>query len=251
MLATLVVIGGVCQSLGLTWVGVRMLLVARRTRGLPELLLGLAFLLMSSLGIPLLVLSGYGAPHVRDMHFALFVTSLVFLDSGALLFMAFVWRVFRPRSPAARMTMIASALALSVHVAIVTVAIRSADPEAVPLEVMGTRALILFAVMMVSNAWGTVEAFTYWARLRRQQMLGLADAAASRRMLLFAIGCFAPLVTTGFTASAMARNVNPLTDPLTALGLTLTALVAGSSFTLALGGSGERSGGAAEATAAR
>ncbi len=212
-----------------------MLLLAIRTRGVPELLLGCAFLALCTIGAPLLGVSGFGAAHVRELRFPLFATGLAFIDAGALCFTGFVWRVFRPGSAWARGFVVASALVLALHIGLVLRAVSSAPPEIAPLAATAWRASLLAAVMTATFAWGAAEAFTYWRRLVRQHTLGLADAADVRRMFLFALGCGAPLVLMGLVASALARRVNPLTDPVTALGLAVAALTAGVSLTLAFG----------------
>ncbi len=239
-------IASAARILGLTWVGVRMLLIARRSRGAPELLLGVSFLTFSTLGVPLLMIAGFSAEHVADVNLPLLSFALALLGVGTACFAAFVWRVFRPEDASAGAAVAAAALLLVAHVVLTTRAVAAAAPEIAPTAAIGYRELILSAVMSATFAWGTAESFAYWLRLRLQHKLGLAEDADVRRMLLFALGCAAQLLMMGFNALATLRETNPLTDPVPALGITLTSLATGAAFALALGSQQRK---AAEATA--
>lgn len=234
-LAAAVNIASACRLAGLTWVGVRALRLARRTRSAPELLLGVSFLSFSTLGVPLLALSGYGRTHVADANVPLLAFALGLLDFGTICFAAFVARVFRPGSPFGAAALAATALALVAHLALATRGLAGAPAEVSPIDAIGRAELILSTVMSATFAWGAAESFVYWRRLRLQHALGLADGAAVRRMLLFALGCASQLAMMGFTLLASVRGTNPLADPLPALGIALTSLGMGAAFALALG----------------
>jgi hypothetical protein len=234
-LGTVVMIASACRWLGLTWVGVRVLRIARRTHSAPELLLGVSFLSFSTLGVPLLTLSGYGGAHVSDANVPLLSLALGLLDLGTVCFAAFVARVFRPSSAAGAVALGATALALTGHWLLASRAVSNADPGTSPIQAIGEVELILSVVMSAIFAWGALEAFAYWTQLRRRHALGLADDAALRRMLLFAIGCGSQLAMMAFTMLATVRGTNPLADPVPALGIALTSLGMGVAFALALG----------------
>ncbi len=239
-LALLVTIASACRIAGLTWVGGRMLWLARRTGSLPELLLGTSFLSFCTVGVPLLTFSGFTAERVADVDLPLLAGALFLLDFGTLCFAAFVRCVFRPRATLATLALAAAGITLAVHVVLTPRAIAGASPGSSPTEAIGGLALLLAGVMSASFAWGTAEAFSYWDRLRRQQGLGLADGAAVRRMGLFALGCAAQLAMMGFNALATLRGTNPLADPLPALGIAATSLATGVAFALAFGAPASR-----------
>ena len=234
-LAFFVSVASACRLVGLTWVGIRVLRIARRTRSAPELLLGLSFLSFSTLGVPLLALSGYGAGPLADAKPLLLSLALGLLDFGTVCFAAFVARVFRPASPVGALAVLATAIALLAHLVLATRAVTSASPELSSIQALGRIELVLSAVMSASFAWGAAESFVYWSRLRRQHSLGLADAVAVQRMLLFALGCSCQLAMMGFTLLASMRGTNPLADPLPAIGIAATSLGMGAAFALALG----------------
>jgi len=234
-LAAAVSIASACRLAGLTWVGVRALRLAHRTRSAPELLLGVSFLTFSTLGVPLLALSGYGAARVADANVALLSLALGLLDFGTVCFAAFLARVFRPGSRLGAVALGATALALASHLVLATHGVATASPDLSPIAAIGSAELILSSVMSATFAWGAAESFSYWRRLRLQHALGLADAVAVRRMLLFALGCTSQLAMMGFTLLASLRGTNPLADPLPALGIAFTSLGMGVAFALALG----------------
>lgn len=234
-LETAVTVASACRLLGLTWVGVRMLRLARRTHGAPERLLGFSFLTFSTLGVPLLTLAGYGASRLAFANVPLIVLALALLDLGATLFAAFVWRVFRPEDPGGRLVVGAAALALLLHVALAAVGLASAPRDLAPATAIGRAEWILTAVMSAIFVWGTAESLAYWVRLRKQSALGLASATSARRMLLFAVGCASQVCMMGFTALAALRGTNPLADPLPALGIAVSSLATGAAFALAFG----------------
>ena len=237
----LVSIASLARVLGLTWVGMRMLLLARRTRSLPELLLGISFLSFSALGVPLLLASGYSAARVSDVNLPLMAVALGLLDLGTVCFAAFVCRVFRPGTAAGASAVVGVALALGAHVVLATSAVAAAAPNALPHLAIGWRGWILSSVMSATFVWGGVEALAYWAQLRRRLALGLAEPVAVRRMLYFALGCGAQLLMMAFNALASVRDTNPLTDPLPALGIAIASLATAGAFVLALGAQRSRS----------
>ena len=234
-LAAAVTIASACRLAGLTWVGVRALRLARRTRGAPELLLGVSLLSFSTLGVPLLALSGYGGAHVSDANVPLLAGALGLLDFGTACFAAFVAHVFRRGSRLGSAALAGAVLALAAHLVLATRGVAGAPPELSPIAAIGRAELILSFVMSATFAWGAAESFIYWRRLRLQHALGLADSAAVRRMLWFALACGSQLAMMGFTLLASLRGTNPLADPLPALGIALTSLGMGAAFALALG----------------
>ncbi len=228
-------IASACRLLGLTWVAIRVLRVARRTRSAPELLLGISFLTFSTLGVPLLAIAGYGSDRVADVSLPLLSLALGLLDFGTVCFAAFVARVFRPASRIGAVAVAATASALLAHLVLATRAVAAAAPELSAIQAIGKVELVLSVVMSATFAWGAAESFAYWSRLRRQHSLGLADPTGVRRMLLFAIGCSSQLAMMGFTLLASARGTNPLADPVPALGIAATSLGMGLAFAFALG----------------
>lgn len=169
-------------------VGIRLLMVARRTRQAPELLFGIAF-----------VGGGAGQAFAQVGQRALWADSgslgtllntvcfgLVVLGSLAL--WAVTRRVFRPSGSLAGWLCIAGAL-----VTLAAYGLRIVDGDFVSGS-PGTRGhgvhLLARCVLM---GWISVEATRHYRMLRRRVTLGLADPMATNQVLMWAISGYATL----------------------------------------------------------
>lgn len=207
--------------LGVGWiVGGRLLLLSHRTRQLPELALGLDFLLIGGLGYPLAIAAD--ALVGRSLLVAgvvATVASLTVSHLGMLGHCAFTRLVFRPQERWARALVGACALAvvigfaLGVHVG----AGWLARGIATPAERMGGT-LFLMAVSTATCAWSATEAFSYHAKMRRRLSLGLVEPVVANRFLLF--GIHSTSTTIGCLVNAWFAVTSPLSvlDP-TALSI--------------------------------
>jgi len=196
-------------------VGLRMLLLARRTRELPELTLGGGLFLIVGLGYPLF-LSAALAPNVSLTTGRLLAGSAaVLMNFGWWLICLFTWRVFRPDAAWARVVGAVCGLSL----AALTVA-RFVDVAQVSERVQfiwsspSMTATRVFALAIY--VWTGVEALLCHARLKRQLALGLIEAVVVNRVLLWAwvaaccftsvfVGFFAALIGVGIQHMALVR----------------------------------------------
>jgi hypothetical protein len=78
-----------------TVVGLRMLLLARRTHGVPELAIGAGSVLICGVGFPASVASGFGGV-VEEVNARLWVASELVTQLGIVLLYVFTQQVFRP-----------------------------------------------------------------------------------------------------------------------------------------------------------
>ncbi len=162
--------------------GVRLLLMWRRTTGLPELLLALFFILSGPCGF--LLIASAEQPALQAMLPPALLRAIgAFAINAALVVMAvFTWRVFRPDERwAERFVLAIAALLAGVWV---WRCLAVGFPEEMRIDanwVLGTtvRALVF--------AWSGGEAFRYWAAMRRRARLGLADPVVANRFLLWGI----------------------------------------------------------------
>ena len=76
-------------------VGVHLLLLARRTGQLPELLVGVGFSLIGLLGYPLAMISGFGRGAVSEVNLGMWVAGMLIMNAGLTCLYAFTARVFR------------------------------------------------------------------------------------------------------------------------------------------------------------
>jgi hypothetical protein len=168
--------------------GLRLLRLASRTRELPEVLMGSAFLLAGVVGYILMLIGAGGAkamPPATAESF--FFAGYALISIGVVLTYLFIWRVFRPRSGLSRVCVILAAIATLV----------TAHPIALPgmqqegFEIPGILGSALFwlghALRVGVGLWGTIEAGSYYLTLRRRLRLGLADPVVANRILLWTI----------------------------------------------------------------
>lgn len=160
--------------------GVRFLLMARRTRSFPEFALGSAFFAQAGIGYPLHILASFlsGPPAVASI-----LTSVVFLDLGTLLLGMFVQRVFRSEDRWAKGVVAVLAISLAAHVigtAANVAAIASAHGNVAELAPFWSIALTGMAGTVM--LWSGVEALLYRRALLRRVALGLGQPEVADRL---------------------------------------------------------------------
>jgi hypothetical protein len=207
-------------------VGVRLLLVARRTRRLPEFVFGVAFLAGGlgsgggQLGQRLVWSQADAFAAVMNAGFY----SLMVLGTVAL-YIA-VWRIFRPDRRRA-----ALGCGLGSAIAVLSIALRfaSGDFPGARLETPGM--LIFWIDRLALFVWTAFEALHYHGLLRRRLALGLADPVAANQILLWGIAALSMLgITATIATSAFLLHQHPLNLPVATAMITVLAL--GTSFTM-------------------
>jgi hypothetical protein len=184
----------------ITGVGVRMLLLARRTGGRPELLIGAGSLLICTIGFPTSVASGFGKA-VGEVNVPFWVTSELFTQAGMLCMCAFTQQVFRPGVRWARALVAGMAVLLPVGLAGAARALAAADPGLGSVPAVHGWLLWCLLGYGVTFAWSAVESLRHHAMARRRLALGFADPLVAHRFLLFALYS---LAATGILASNVA-----------------------------------------------
>ena len=162
-------------------VGARLLLLARRTRKLPELCFGLSFLSLGVLGYPLSIVARKAAMAGAPLP-ALLPTALLFQDLAALAMFVATWQTFRPADHWPR------------HVAWVAIAVFAASLLGDSM-MAGTWALrdggpwyeLGFWARAGAFVWAAAEASRYYAGMRRRSKLGLADPVVTDRFRLWTL----------------------------------------------------------------
>ena len=144
-------------------VGIRLVRLFTRTRKLPELLIGIGVLGIGPVGFGLatvgLVLGG-SHPGLAQ---ALFATAFLAVAIGAEAKYVFNWRVYHPRSPAARAVAWSAGIAFALVYAWDLATTGFADPYAVNAGYVVRSALQVGCLL-----WGAAEALVYWRRMRRR-----------------------------------------------------------------------------------
>lgn len=165
----------------MTVLGLRLLVLAARHRQMPELLLGLSFLLGGSLGAAVEAGSMAAAGRI-DHAGALLGIGKLFGLTGILANCAFTWWVFRRHDPRGLVAMGGVMLLVTAgflgHLASGAFEGGAIRSEWFLLELTGR---------LASPAWLGLEAFWYWRALRRRAALGLAEPVLVNRMLLWTV----------------------------------------------------------------
>ncbi len=180
-------LSGLLQLVVCVAVGGRLLLLARRTRRLPELAIGISFYSQALLGHPLLLLSGLGGPRVDGVSLTLVAAGNAFLVLGTAMMNLFTWQVFRRGSPPALALGVGCTLAVALQGMGAFAALASAPAGARPAEVVHDFASLLLLGSLSTLAWASFESLAYHRRLQRRLALGLADPVVANRFLLWGL----------------------------------------------------------------
>ncbi len=176
-------------------VGVRLLALSRRTRALPECLIGAAFLFGGCFGYPTLVVAGELLAKDPNSSYALFFAGWGGLVAAALCLRSGWGRVCHPALAVARASGVAGAVALAVSfVGLVLARSPGASVADNPWYLPG---LALQGGAYALNGWASAR---YHAMLRRRLPLGLADPVVVNRILLWSAGAWA--ITLQYVYSA-------------------------------------------------
>jgi len=216
-------LGGASFVVASAFVSVRLLLLARRTRQLPELLLGVGLLLSGAIGYPVNTVARM-VPHSA-------LQSPLFAASGLLSFSAlvamgiFTWRVFRPSEAWARATCVGA-------IAVTTVAFvwQTFGPGWAPFCRTERGPWSISEVTQLATlAWAGTESLLYHRKLVKRMQLGLGDPITANRLLLWAIAEYAAFTISG-TVSLLRVIGVPMTNELIGivigpLGVTLAVAV--------------------------
>lgn len=230
MVELLAAIGGVAFILASLVMGLRLLLLARRTREVPELAVGLALFLMGGLAYPVLAVARFATPLSEALRIALALFALLLYGVGTVGIAVFNWRVFRPSEPWARTAVLglASALVGSMLLEALTPGLREAA-----LHNRGAGLRVFFLLIGVPIAWASYESLRFHGLLVKRIKFGLGDPVVADRMWLWGISTFAAFVTNLATSVAAFFGVDFAVSPFGALLIAPLGLVAASAMWLA------------------
>jgi hypothetical protein len=202
-------------------VGVRLVLLARRTRGAPEACAGAGLLCLAVLAHPFSALARLpGLVGTLPGHL-LFAVGMATTAAGITLLYEFTRRTFRPGRAWALALVAAAGLAACAETAGLWVATAGAAriEDILPRARPWTVAICL--TLAGSFAWTALEGAVHHARLRRRLALGLADPVVADRVRLWAASGVAAAALLVQIAALAARGRMVLHDP---MALLLTAL---------------------------
>jgi hypothetical protein len=221
MMTILTAAGAVLFTLTCLTVGIRLLILARRTRELPELLMGISFL---TGGVMSYVLAGvfayFETPGLWGVLLGT-VGRLVYIASPVAMAVA-GWRVFRPNAPWAGLVV---GSVVTVNLLYVVRPFLIGDMVRAEL-VRNPMYWISTAAQIFPWAWVAVESFLLHRNLSKRARLGLAqDPALAHRMLMWTIGLgTVVLLTISMEATSLAAALGlphiPMNPIIIVLGLT-------------------------------
>jgi hypothetical protein len=185
-MSSLVWVGFVAFFVVALVVGVRVLLLARRTRELPELLMGIGVLGIGPVGFGLMVVAQQFERAQPSVNTALLGTALFALSCGVFAKFVFNWRVYHPHGKVARAVVVLAGVSL-----LASFVWAGAMQGFAPQDPLVPSALALSVLQVGCLLWGAGESFSYWLKMRRRVRLGLGDAVVANRFLMWAIGAFA------------------------------------------------------------
>ena len=196
-----------------TVVGVRMLLLARRTRGRHEFLMGLGMVLIGAIGYPASLASGFGGP-VGQVSIPIWLGATLITVTGIGLIYAFTWQVFRPHDAWGKAIVVVASAFMLLGMVVSTHALLTAPPDAMSQLVAKNGLFVAMIGYCGCFLWSAVEGFVHYANARKRLALGLADAVVVNRFWLW--GLFG-LMATGINVSSFIGNalgVDPSKSPL-------------------------------------
>lgn len=216
--AALVPIGLFVVFLGI--LGVRLLLLARRTRELPEICLGFGLVFVALVGTPLAAIGRIPATVGTPLGHLVFAIGMLVVVTGLGLLFVFTWRTFRPNQAWARSLACSACLGLSVVGFGISYAGSQASEPAEILSLTRGWALGIMAMVALNFAWSGIESISYYRLYRRRLALEMADPVLVNRFFLWGVSALgAALLCAGLALCLLAR-LSVLTD---ALPVTLIA----------------------------
>ncbi len=192
-------------------VGVRMLASARRSRGVPELLVGLTYLCAPGLGYPMGIISDQ-IPN-RALALPMNIVGEILLVSGLSCYLFFTVRVFRPDASWAKWcARLGTAALVYAGVAIEWAVITYPDPEVAFSHSEAPLALLL-VVLLVTFGWTGLEGLRYWRMMRKRMAFGLAGPVVTNRFLLWGLNGLVSVTWITCAVTLLAIGANPGTHP--------------------------------------
>lgn len=174
------------------FVGVRLLLLWGRTRGLPELLVGIGVLGIGPVGFGLMTVAELSLGAAPAVSRALLAIALLAVSAGVFAQCCFNWRVYHPEQVwVRRIVWVGGALLVALYLA----DLRTSGFGG--REMLGASQMARTALQVGCLLWGAGEALRYWRMMRRRLRLGIADAVVTNRFFLWGLAAGAAGVGSG------------------------------------------------------
>jgi len=220
--------GGVLVVASLV-VGLRLIALARRTRELPELVMGLGLFLMGGVSYPLTVLAFHAESLGIPARSALLAGYMVLNSLGMTALACFTRRVFRPRAPWSAAAVVAVAAGYG---AAAIVQVMGPGLEELVRTQKGPWNASLF-VAVATPLWAGGESLLYHRKLRKRLALGLAEPVVVDRFRLWCLAMWSASAMTSLSIGLERMGISVTASAAGGLVLGLLGLVVGGSLWLA------------------
>ena len=222
-------IGGGTFILVSLFLGLRMLLLAQRTRGVPELTLGLGLFLMGGVSYPIVVIARLATSWSDPLRIGLMVVAQVLMLAGTLSLATFNWRVFRPTS--------SWAFGVVAGIAAVFIGLFAAQclGQGLMAFVEMNEGIFRWSMPLVGVAlgWGGIESLRYYGLLKRRLELGLADPAVTDRMRMWGVAMLIAWSINIFSVGVQSFGYDPASSPVAGAVTGVLGLLATGTLSLA------------------
>lgn len=205
------------------FVGARLVRRALPARGMPELLMGFAYLAAPGLGYPLAV----GSTRVQDptIGLAMFVAGQTLIVLGCSCFFFFNARVFRPKSVLAQGAAAIGAVLFALSGTEIARGHIALGADALGLASVRAASVTMLSVLGLAYAWTAYEGFRHHRMMRRREGLGLGDPVVANRFLLWAVAGSLQVVADAVSAYSLHSGGDMTADPASVLATSLVGIV--------------------------
>jgi len=190
-------------------IGIRLIVLWLRTRGLPELLLGATLLLTAGIGYPgQIIATRIEGPAVVPLYLVAYVA----VSAGVALLYLFTWRVFRAQERWALVLACVGGAALALNVVLRAQRVMASGHIDIGPEALDECLFQGFTVA-IAYLWTAWESLRHYGMMRRRIRLGLADPAVANRFLLWGTMALCSSAGTVSNVVAVGMRIDVMNDP--------------------------------------
>lgn len=200
-------------------VGVRLVRRWFTSRGVPELLMGLAYLAAPACGYPLVVL-GPALPS-RELGSIFFTAGETGIVVGVSLFFFFNAKVFRAHAPLAFVAAGIGSALMALSALEIVRGYLALGPGSTALASVRAASVVLLVVLGSGYAWTATEGARHHQLMRKRARYGMGDPVIANRFLLWAVAGTLQVLSAVVAAVSLQTGGNMMTDaaPLLATSL--------------------------------
>jgi hypothetical protein len=211
-----------------SWIlSVRLLLLWRSTRGLPELSLAILYLAIGAVGYPLAALgtnppSGMGV----DLTRVVMLCGMTMVRAGVAAAFFFTWHAFRPGEAWAKWLSFAGARALRVRFYRPLLSVlQETDRGAIAAATGDDGIITTILLSAIAFTWASIESIHHYSMTRRRLALGLTDPVVVNRLLRWGIVTTSSAVVNFMTLGVIMAGLNPFENGAALIASALSGVI--------------------------